>query len=219
MFFGQENQSRIPHPLTASRCRFSFHSPYETLRVKSSCLIHSIRPPPPPLCVFKAFFKLRGGVVSGGIDDTKPPEPPKDYIHVRARRGQPADSHRLAERVLLPSENRFMLTLLQDLVPGFSRITRKAVSLDEIINYVQSLERQVELLYMKLATINPRMESNRNAALSIKVKENMLYAIACSEQRLPLGYYSLAQNMPRFSDTQFLSNYGFVQTKIWILGK
>ncbi|KAF3563612.1 hypothetical protein DY000_02016632 [Brassica cretica] len=72
---------------------------------------------------------------------------------------------------------------------------------------------------MKLATINPRMESNRNAALSIKVKENMLYAIACSEQRLPLGYYSLAQNMPRFSDTQFLSNYGFVQTKIWILGK
>ena len=67
---------------------------------------------------------------------------------------------------------------------------------------------------MKLATINPRMESNRNAALSIKVKENMLYAIACSEQRLLLGYYSLAQNMPRFSDTQFLSNYGFVQTKV-----
>ncbi|WZZ89067.1 hypothetical protein YC2023_117646 [Brassica napus] len=184
MFFGQENQSRIPHPLTASRCRFSFHSPYEKLRVKSSCLIHSIRPPPHPLGVFKAFFKLRGA---------------KDYIHVRARRGQPADSHRLAERVLLPSENRF---------------GSKAVSLDEIVNYVQSLERQVELLYMKLATINPRMESNRNAALSIKVKENMLYANACSEQRLPLGYYSLAQNMPRFSDTQFLSNYGFVQTKV-----
>lgn len=44
-------------------------------------------------------------------DDTKPPEPPKDYIHVRARRGQPADSHRLAERVLLPSENRFVFLL------------------------------------------------------------------------------------------------------------
>nr|VDC67050.1 unnamed protein product [Brassica rapa] len=58
-----------------------------------------------------------------------------------------------------------MLTLLQDLVPGSSRITGKAVSLDEIINYVQSLERQVELLYMKLATINPRMESNRNALI------------------------------------------------------
>lgn len=32
----------------------------------------------------------------------KPPEPPKDYIHVRARRGQATDSHSLAERVKLP---------------------------------------------------------------------------------------------------------------------
>ena len=31
----------------------------------------------------------------------KPPEPPKDYIHVRARRGQATDSHSLAERVTL----------------------------------------------------------------------------------------------------------------------
>ena len=29
----------------------------------------------------------------------RPPEPPKDYIHVRARRGQATDSHSLAERV------------------------------------------------------------------------------------------------------------------------
>ena len=28
------------------------------------------------------------------------PEPPKDYIHVRARRGQATDSHSLAERVM-----------------------------------------------------------------------------------------------------------------------
>ena len=32
-------------------------------------------------------------------DTPKPPEPPKDYIHVRARRGQATDSHSLAERV------------------------------------------------------------------------------------------------------------------------
>lgn len=31
--------------------------------------------------------------------DPKPPEPLKDYIHVRARRGQATDSHSLAERV------------------------------------------------------------------------------------------------------------------------
>ena len=36
----------------------------------------------------------------GNKDDAKPPEPPKDYIHVRARRGQATDSHSLAERVL-----------------------------------------------------------------------------------------------------------------------
>jgi len=30
-----------------------------------------------------------------------PKEPPKDYIHVRARRGQATDSHSLAERVSL----------------------------------------------------------------------------------------------------------------------
>ena len=33
-------------------------------------------------------------------DDTNP-QPPKDYIHVRARRGQATDSHSLAERVIL----------------------------------------------------------------------------------------------------------------------
>lgn len=33
-------------------------------------------------------------------DDVKKlPEPPKDYIHVRARRGQATDRHSLAERV------------------------------------------------------------------------------------------------------------------------
>lgn len=31
--------------------------------------------------------------------NSKLPEPPKDYIHVRARRGQATDSHSLAERV------------------------------------------------------------------------------------------------------------------------
>lgn len=35
-----------------------------------------------------------------GDQKTQPPEPPKDYIHVRARRGQATDSHSLAERVI-----------------------------------------------------------------------------------------------------------------------
>lgn len=36
---------------------------------------------------------------SSSKDNSKPPEPPKDYIHVRARRGQATDAHSLAERV------------------------------------------------------------------------------------------------------------------------
>ncbi|KAI3819698.1 hypothetical protein L1987_13546 [Smallanthus sonchifolius] len=36
------------------------------------------------------------------------------------------------------------MKLLQELVPGCNKITRKAVMLDEIINYVQSLQRHME---------------------------------------------------------------------------
>lgn len=38
------------------------------------------------------------------------------------------------------------MKVLQDLVPGCSRILGRAGMLDEIINYVQSLQRQVEVI-------------------------------------------------------------------------
>lgn len=84
-------------------------------------------------------------------------DPHKDYIHVRARRGQATDSHSLAERVRREKISERM-KLLQDLVPSCNKVTGKAVMLDEIINYVQSLQRQVEFLSMKLSTVNPQME-------------------------------------------------------------
>ncbi|KVI00361.1 transcription factor bHLH78-like [Cynara cardunculus var. scolymus] len=98
-------------------------------------------------------------------ENVKPPEPPKDYIHVRARRGQATDSHSLAERVRREKISERM-KFLQDLVPGCNKVTGKAVMLDEIINYVQSLQRQVEFLSMKLATVNPRTDVNMEALLS-----------------------------------------------------
>ncbi|GLT73444.1 hypothetical protein SLA2020_453040 [Shorea laevis] len=52
------------------------------------------------------------------------------------------------------------MKVLQDLVPGCSRILGRAGMLDEIINYVQSLQRQVEFLSMKLAALNPKLELN-----------------------------------------------------------
>ncbi|XP_019172933.1 PREDICTED: transcription factor bHLH63-like isoform X2 [Ipomoea nil] len=82
-----------------------------------------------------------------------------DYIHVRARRGQATDSHSLAERARREKISKKM-KCLQDLVPGCNKVVGKAGMLDEIINYVQSLQKQVEFLSMKLAALNPRLEFN-----------------------------------------------------------
>ncbi|XP_058781286.1 transcription factor bHLH137-like isoform X1 [Vicia villosa] len=81
-------------------------------------------------------------------------EPPTGYIHVRARRGQATDSHSLAERVRREKISERMKKL-QQLVPGCDKVTGKALMLDEIINYVQSLQNQVEFLSMKLTSVNP----------------------------------------------------------------
>ncbi|KAE9601363.1 putative transcription factor bHLH family [Lupinus albus] len=88
------------------------------------------------------------------IEKEGPEEPPKGYIHVRARRGQATDSHSLAERVRREKISEKM-NMLQKLVPGCDNVTGKALVLDEIINYVQSLQNQVEFLSLKLASVNP----------------------------------------------------------------
>ncbi|KAK9684636.1 hypothetical protein RND81_10G221900 [Saponaria officinalis] len=100
------------------------------------------------------------GRSKGGSDSAKPGEKPaeplKDYIHVRARRGQATDSHSLAERARREKISERM-KMLQDLVPGTNKVIGKALVLDEIINYIQSLQRQVEFLSMKLEAVNSTM--------------------------------------------------------------
>nr|AKN09568.1 basic helix-loop-helix transcription factor [Salvia miltiorrhiza] len=99
-------------------------------------------------------------------DDQSGAEPSKDdYIHVRAKRGQATNSHSLAERVRRERISERM-RLLQELVPGCNKITGKAMMLDEIINYVQSLQQQVEFLSMKLATVNPELNMDIDRILS-----------------------------------------------------
>ncbi|KAM0861196.1 hypothetical protein ACQ4PT_046055 [Festuca glaucescens] len=72
-------------------------------------------------------------------------EPQKEgYVHVRARSGQATNRHNVAEKLRREKISERM-KLLQDLVPGCNKVTGKAVMLDEIINYVQSLQRQVEV--------------------------------------------------------------------------
>ncbi|GFP80054.1 transcription factor bpe [Phtheirospermum japonicum] len=83
-------------------------------------------------------------------------EPAKqDYIHVRARRGQATDSHSLAERARREKIGERM-KILQNIVPGCNKVIGKALVLDEIINYIQSLQHQVEFLSMKLEAVNAR---------------------------------------------------------------
>lgn len=137
--------------------------------------------------------------------DQKPPEPPKDYIHVRARRGQATDSHSLAERVRREKISERM-KLLQDLVPGCNKVTGKALMLDEIINYVQSLQRQVEFLSMKLASVNPRLELNTDNLIS----KDIFQANASLPQQ-PL-YHHVDSSTPAFYGHQPQQNPHLQQT-------
>ncbi|URD92044.1 hypothetical protein MUK42_01216 [Musa troglodytarum] len=93
------------------------------------------------------------------------------YVHVRAQRGQATNSHSLAERVRREKISERM-KYLQELVPGCSKVTGKAVMLDEIINYVQSLQRQVEFLSMKLAAVNPQLDFSIEGPLA----KNLLHS-------------------------------------------
>ncbi|KAK2411224.1 transcription factor BHLH089 [Trifolium repens] len=93
------------------------------------------------------------------VKPSSQPHPKQDYIHVRARRGQATDSHSLAERARREKISERM-KILQDLVPGCSKVIGKALVLDEIINYVQSLQSQVEFLSMKLEAVNSRLNMN-----------------------------------------------------------
>ncbi|CAN0923496.1 Transcription factor bHLH49 [Linum grandiflorum] len=116
--------------------------------------------------------------------------PPKeDYIHVRARRGQATNSHSLAERVRREKISERM-KLLQDLVPGCNKVTGKAVMLDEIINYVQSLQRQVEFLSMKLATVNPRLDFNLEGLLTKDILSRAVPSAGLSfSPDIPMSYH------------------------------
>ncbi|KAI8025659.1 Transcription factor bHLH62 [Camellia lanceoleosa] len=75
----------------------------------------------------------------------KPPEPPKDYIHVQREK--------IGERMKLP----------QDLVPGCNKmcVNGKALMLDEIINYVRSFA-----MTSRVSFVNPRLEFNMDSLLS-----------------------------------------------------
>ncbi|GMI64369.1 CRY2-interacting bHLH 3 [Hibiscus trionum] len=156
----------------------------------------------------------------GNEKQSKENSPAKDYIHVRARRGEATDSHSLAERVRREKISERM-KFLQDLVPGCNKVIGKAVMLDEIINYVQSLQRQVEFLSMKLANVNPRMDINMEALLSKDMFQSRgslqhgIYSMDSSAPAFPFGYQPqqglpLNNGIPNIMETQFsMKTQGF----------
>ncbi|CAN6320838.1 unnamed protein product [Urochloa humidicola] len=116
----------------------------------------------------------------------------EDYVHIRAKRGQATNSHSLAERFRREKINERM-KILQDLVPGCNKITGKAMMLDEIINYVQSLQRQVEFLSMKLSAISPQL----NCDLDL---QDIIYS---QDARAAFPGYTLQMNLFRASQQGF----------------
>ncbi|GAA0157414.1 hypothetical protein LIER_14685 [Lithospermum erythrorhizon] len=86
-------------------------------------------------------------------------EKKEGVVHVRARKGQATNSHSLAERVRR-GKIKERLKCLQSIVPGCCKTMSMAVMLDEIINYVQSLQNQVEFLSMKLTAASTFQDFN-----------------------------------------------------------
>ncbi|WOL03856.1 transcription factor bHLH63 [Canna indica] len=122
----------------------------------------------------------KNGKKASGDSSTEKSKPPEaDYIHVRARRGQATDSHSLAERMRREKISERM-KYLQDLVPGCNKIMGKASMLDEIINYVQSLQRQVEFLSMKLAAVNPGVHFNGSNFIERELN------LSCNSSSIPV---------------------------------
>ncbi|KZV40291.1 hypothetical protein F511_25067 [Dorcoceras hygrometricum] len=90
-------------------------------------------------------------------------EKPREVVHVRAKRGQATDSHSLAERLRREKINE-KLRSLQDLVPGCYKTMGMAVMLDVIINYVRSLQNQIDFLSMKLSAASLFYDFNSSEA-------------------------------------------------------
>ncbi|KAK7353861.1 hypothetical protein VNO80_19314 [Phaseolus coccineus] len=129
-----------------------------------------------------------------------PEEPPTGYIHVRARRGQATDSHSLAERVRREKISERM-KVLQRLVPGCDKVTGKALMLDEIINYVQSLQNQVEFLSMKLASVNPMFYDLSTDIDTHLVRSEKLNSMASPSPLPCVSHCNSSNQATTFADT------------------
>ncbi|KAH9678794.1 transcription factor bHLH60 [Citrus sinensis] len=103
-----------------------------------------------------ATKKSKSGANDSSEDAEKLP-----YVHVRARRGS---LYNLLLLSLVSIEDGMMraadTSMASNMKSYVLQISGTALVLDEIINHVQSLQRQVEFLSMRLAAVNPRIDFN-----------------------------------------------------------
>ncbi|KAJ0105212.1 hypothetical protein Patl1_19140 [Pistacia atlantica] len=135
-FFLQSNQSIVPAvPQSTVTSENEIHESKK--RKAMDILESSCENSSPAVSETGIKRKNTSGRRKRAKNNEKEEEKPKEVVHVRARRGQATDSHSLAERTM-----------------------GMAVMLDEIINYVQSLQNQVEFLSMKLTAASTFYDFN-----------------------------------------------------------
>ncbi|KAK8490132.1 hypothetical protein V6N13_097278 [Hibiscus sabdariffa] len=146
-------------PIVTAKNEFHGSNKRKSLDVSESSSGNSSSPH-----TFQSWTKRRNNSGRGkrAKANEKEENKPKDVVHVRARRGEATDSHSLAERVRRGKINE-RLRCLQDIVPGCYKTMGMAVMLDEIINYVQSLQNQVEFLSMKLTAASTYYDFNSDS--------------------------------------------------------
>ncbi|CAA3011427.1 transcription factor bHLH74 isoform X1 [Olea europaea subsp. europaea] len=138
----------------------------------------------------------------------------KDHVQVRAKRGEATSRHSLAERIRRERISERM-KVLQDLVPGCDKITGKAIMLDEIINYVLSLQHQVEFLSTKLAAVDPRQKSGLDQFLLEDIhhsQEGIAATVDTIEMR---SFYSLPDNVSPVTLPTLAPSSNFQITRVW----
>ncbi|XP_052205639.1 transcription factor BEE 3-like [Diospyros lotus] len=111
-------------------------------------------------CAMKKNYSGKG---KKNVDGEKEVEESEGGVHVKARRGQASDKHSIAERVRREKINS-RLKRLQIIVPGCHKSMGMSAMLDEIINYVHSLQNQVEFLSMELAAASSLYHFNLGSA-------------------------------------------------------
>ncbi|GAA0159751.1 hypothetical protein Leryth_006118 [Lithospermum erythrorhizon] len=143
-------------PVNSAENDFHNGKKRKSVETPESSWANSSPPPSPGNLIRRENSSGKGKKVKNSeIGDKKE----EGVVHVRARRGQATDSHSLAERARRGKINE-RLKCLQSIVPGCYKTMGMAVMLDEIINYVQSLQNQVEFLSMKLSAASTFQDFN-----------------------------------------------------------